>query len=87
MLDHELYVGCTSRSLPNWKSLKDEVEEDLQMMMSEEDMRAMNVKESAILTTNLASSESLIPSSEIISDVGQLRTLGNLAESLVSTCF
>ncbi|ELT88409.1 hypothetical protein CAPTEDRAFT_172210 [Capitella teleta] len=69
-------------SLPNWKSLKNEVEEDFQNLMSEEDMRAMNVKESSILTSNLASSESLIPSSEIISDVGQLRTLGNLTESL-----
>lgn len=55
--------------------------------MSEEDMRAMNFKESSILTSNLSSSESLIPQSEIIGDVTQLRTLGNLCESMVSTPF
>lgn len=66
------------RSLPNWQNLKEESQE---VSMSEEDLRAMNFKESSILTSNLSSGESLIPQSEIIGDVLQLRTLGNLCES------
>ena len=77
-------ADVTFRSLPNWKNMKDDVGEDQQQPMSEEDMRVMNSKESSILTSNLASTEALIPDTEIISDVGQLRTLGNLTESLVS---
>ena len=79
---HVVYLR-RCRSLPNWQSLK---EESAQHPMSEEDMRSMNLKESSILTSNLSSSESLIPHSEMITDVSQLRTLGNLCESLVS-CF
>ena len=79
-----LDFSISSRSLPNWQNLKEESQE---VSMSEEDLRAMNFKESSILTSNLSSSESLIPLSEIISDVVQLRTLGNLCESMVSTAF
>ena len=55
----------------------------IEEQMSEEDLRAMNSKESAILTSNL-SAETLICEQEIITDVLQLRTLANLCESLVS---
>ena len=48
-------------------------------------MRALNSKESNILTTNLSSTECLIQQQELILDVQQLKTLGNLCESLVST--
>ena len=51
--------------------------------ISEEDMRGLNSKESTILTRNLSSGEALIPQQEIIAEVAQLRTLGNMAESLV----
>ena len=54
--------------------------------MSEEDLRAMNSKESAILTSNL-SAETLISEQEVITDILQLRTLANLCESLVSDAF
>lgn len=42
----------------------------------------MNSKESTILTGSLGSSDANIPSQEIIQDVSQLRTMGNLHESL-----
>ena len=47
-------------------------------------MRALNSKESSILTSNLSSDDQLIPQQEIITDMSQLRTLSNLCESLVS---
>lgn len=55
--------------------------------MSEKDLRAMNSKESSILTSNLSSVEALIPQQEIITDVVHLKTLANLCESLVSFRF
>ncbi|XP_023930065.1 exocyst complex component 4 [Lingula anatina] len=71
------------RSLPNWLYLQNEKElKPVDLHFSEADMRAMNSKESEILTGNLSSSETTIPLHEIISDSSQLRTLGNLHESL-----
>jgi hypothetical protein len=81
------------RSLPNWLNLKassspssavteDETEDQ---MMSEDELRMMNAKESSILTSNLSTSESHVASSEIISDITLLRALGHLCESMVGT--
>ncbi|CAH1783447.1 unnamed protein product [Owenia fusiformis] len=67
------------RSLPIWSIWK---QADRENTLSEADMRVLNSKESDILTSNLASVESLIPLHEIIHDIGQLRTLGNMHESL-----
>ena len=53
------------RSLPNWRSLK-EASGAASHVLSEDDMRALNVKESNILTNNLSSSDALIPKQEII---------------------
>ena len=58
----------------------DETEEQ---MMSEDEMRQMNLKESDILTGNLSSSESHVANSEMITDVTLLRALGHLCESMV----
>ena len=71
----------TYRCLPNWRNLKEDTL--IEDQMSEEDLRAMNSKESAILTSNL-SAETLISEQEVITDILQLRTLANLCESLVS---
>lgn len=85
---HLLYC----RSLPNWMNLKaaaastsqviDDESED--QVMSEDELRLMNSKESSILTSNLSTSESHVASSEIITDVVLLRALGHLCESMVS---
>ncbi len=76
---------CSDRTLPNWQNLKEEEHAPSQMPeISEEDMRVLNSKESSILTSNLSSTDCLIPQQEIITDIIQLRTLGNLGESLVS---
>ena len=56
---------------------------DEESQISEEDMRALNSKESSILTSNLSSDDQLIPQQEILTDTAQLKTLGNLCESLV----
>ncbi len=72
-----------SRCLPNWKNLKNEAVTDEESQISEEDMRALNSKESSILTSNLSSDDQLIPQQEILTDTAQLKTLGNLCESLV----
>ena len=56
---------------------------DEESQISEEDVRALNSKESSILTSNLSSDDQLIPQQEIIIDVAQQRTLSNLCESLV----
>ena len=72
------------RCLPNWRNLKEDT--PIEDQMSEEDLRAMNSKESAILTSNL-SAETLISEQEVITDILQLRTLANLCESLVSDAF
>ena len=85
-------VSLFFRSLPNWLNLKasssstsavaeDETEDQV---MSEDELRMMNAKESSILTSNLSTSESHVANSEIISDVTLLRALGQLCESMVS---
>jgi hypothetical protein len=85
-------VAFFVRSLPNWLNLKassssssavteDETEDQV---MSEDELRMMNAKESSILTSNLSTSESHVASSEIISDITLLRALGHLCESMVS---
>lgn len=84
LLQVPVYSVFCFRSLPNWKNLKCGSEED-QEEMSEDDLRAMNCKESSILTSNLSSTDALIPQQEVISDVIQLKALGNMVESLVST--
>ncbi len=58
---------------------------DEESQISEEDMRALNSKESSILTSNLSSDDQLIPQQEILTDTTQLKTLGNLCESLVGS--
>ena len=64
--------------------MKEEAVTDEESQISEEDMHALNSKESSILTSNLSSDDQLIPQQEIITDMSQLRTLSNLCESLVS---
>ena len=58
------------RCLPNWQHLKDELDSATMSSstISEEDMRALNSKESSILTSNLSSTESLIPQQDLISN-------------------
>ena len=73
---------CVFRSLPNWKNLQTGFGE--QEEMSEMDLHAMNCKESSILTSNLSSTDALIPPQEVICDLGQLRALANMVESLAS---
>jgi len=83
---------CVLRSLPNWLNLKASFschqsiveDESEDQVMSEDELRLMNSKESSILTSNLSTSESHVTSSEIISDVMLLRALGHLSESMVS---
>ena len=71
------------RSLPNWRGLH-ETSSDQSNPVSEADLRAMNSKESNILTANLSSTDIFIPQQEVITDPATLRSLGNLCESLVS---
>ena len=71
-------IGRFLRSLPNWRSLKD----DRRHVMSEDDQRAMNSKESSVLTSNLSSGDALIPPQEIIHGDCQL----HLAISHRSIC-
>ncbi|XP_074643044.1 exocyst complex component 4-like [Tubulanus polymorphus] len=70
------------RSLPNWQQIHsdDETLSEQQANISEEDMRALNSKESIILTSNLSTFES-ISESDIITDAFQLKALANLQES------
>ena len=83
------------KSLPNWATLlgaqnekqrKPHVKlitQETRMTFDEspEEVRLRNMRESEILTSNLAQ-ETLIPSHEILSDVVQLRILGQLQESM-----
>ena len=77
-----IFLDCTyfDRCLPNWQNLK-ELESDY--TVSEEDMHAMNSKESDILTSNLSSQDVVIPQEETITDHIQLSALGHLCQSLV----
>lgn len=82
------------RSLPNWESLKNEVQnyrktpsgrritwrQETQDEESPEDVRQRNIREAEILASNLG--EGGISAHEILSDVGQLRTLALLQESI-----
>ncbi|XP_064630302.1 exocyst complex component 4-like isoform X2 [Lineus longissimus] len=70
------------RSLPNWQNLKEGKEsiDQQRANISEEDMRALNSKESVILNGNLASADSIHPH-DIMNDTTQLRSLANLQES------
>lgn len=85
------------KSLPNWLIL-DKVKKNPQILAKSslavmsgsslsfdtefpEEVRLRNMKESEILTSNL-SSDTLIPSHEILSDVNLLKILGLLQESL-----
>ncbi|ESN96349.1 hypothetical protein HELRODRAFT_186534 [Helobdella robusta] len=72
------------RSLPNFLDLKKvSVSDEEQTQISDEDLRAMNAKESTVLTNNLLTgNESNVLFNEIISDTAILRTLGNLCESM-----
>ncbi|XP_064602166.1 LOW QUALITY PROTEIN: exocyst complex component 4-like [Liolophura sinensis] len=75
------------RSLPSWKSLQPTEGQELnRTICSEEEMRALNSKESVILISNLSSADSLIPQNEIITDITQMRTVANLHESLEWFC-
>ena len=78
---HTLSPFLILRCLPNWQSLKGNIDD--QGQTSPEDLRALNSKESMILTTNLSSPESVIPDHEVISDQANIKTLANLCESLV----
>merc|ERR1712227_654594 len=64
------------KSLPNWSAIN----RDLQQEETAEEVEARNIKETDMLVQNLANSE--IPSHEILSDAGQLRSLAQLHESL-----
>ena len=64
------------KSLPNWSAIN----RDLQQEETVEEVEARNIKETDMLVQNLGSSE--IPSHEILSDAGQLRSLSQLHESL-----
>jgi len=55
--------------------------------MSDDDLYLMNSKESSVLTSNLLTSESSELQLEIIGDSANLRALGNLCESMVSSVF
>jgi len=90
-------VACVStvgRSLPSWQNLKppastqgqyDEDAVAAEQQMSDDDLYLMNSKESSVLTSNLLTNESSELQLEIISDTANLRALGNLCESMVST--
>ncbi|XP_050406103.1 exocyst complex component 4 [Patella vulgata] len=71
------------RSLPGWRTLQPGEGQELdRTVCSEEEMRALNSKESIILITNLSSDDNLIPQQEIITDITQMRTVANVHESL-----
>lgn len=71
------------RSLPSWRSLLPTGGQELNLTVcSEEEMRALNLKEAMILISNLSTADSLIPQQEIITDVTQMRTVANVHESL-----
>ncbi|CAI9732804.1 exocyst complex component 4 isoform X2 [Octopus vulgaris] len=71
------------RSLPSWRSLQPTAGQELNLIAcSEEEMRALNLKEAMILISNLSTADSLIPQQEIITDVTQMRTVANVHESL-----
>lgn len=83
------------KSLPNWATLQGAQHEkqhkphirllsqETRMTFDEspEEVRLRNMRESEILTSNLAQ-ETLIPNHEILSDVAQLRILAQLQESM-----
>ncbi|CAL1542035.1 unnamed protein product [Lymnaea stagnalis] len=69
------------RSLPSWRSLQPRKELD-RTICSEEEIEALNSKESGILISNLSGDEAIIPQQEIITDVTQMRTVANVHESL-----
>ena len=64
------------KSLPNWMAIN----RDVQHEETAEEVDVRNTKETDMLVQNLGSSE--IPSHEILSDAGQLRSLAQLHESL-----
>ena len=64
------------KSLPNWAAIN----RDIQQEETSEEIEARNTKETDMLVQNLGNSE--IPSHEILSDPGQLRSLAQLHESL-----
>jgi len=64
------------KSLPNWVAIN----RDLQQEETAEEIDVRNTKETDMLVQNLGSSE--IPSHEILSDPGQLRSLAQLHQSL-----
>ncbi|GAB1604300.1 exocyst complex component 4-like [Argonauta hians] len=71
------------RSLPSWRSLQPTAGQELNLIAcSEEEIRALNLKEAMILISNLSTADSLIPQQEIITDVTQMRTVANVHESL-----
>ena len=69
------------RSLPNWQNLQHS--EDLSLIISEEERKSLNLKESQILTSNLSAHDSTIAQHEILNEPIQLKLIGNLHESLV----
>ena len=81
------------RSLPSWQNLKPpasshgQYDDDMaaEQQMSDDDLYLMNSKESSVLTSNLLTNESSELQLEIIGDSANLRALGNLCESMVSS--
>lgn len=83
------------KSLPNWQTLQSiqseknsktslksiSMESRMTLDESPEEVRLRNMRESEILTSNLAQ-DTLIPIHEILSDVAQLRILAQLQESM-----
>jgi len=53
------------------------------MVISDEERKSLNLKESQILTSNLSAQDSMIASHDILSEPTQLKLIGNLHESLV----
>ncbi|XP_033211207.1 exocyst complex component 4 isoform X2 [Belonocnema kinseyi] len=84
------------KSLPNWESLKSEMQsrtppsgrrtrrQETQEEESPEEVRQRNLREAEILASNLG--EGGISAHEIISDVGQLKSLALLQESIEWFC-
>ena len=87
-----LILFSNYRSLPNWESLKSEMQsrpppsgrqtrrQETQEEESPEEVRQRNLREAEILASNLG--EGGINAHEIISDVGQLKSLALLQESM-----
>lgn len=80
------------RSLPSWQNLKPPMsshnqfdDDTTEQQMSDDDLYLMNSKESSVLTSNLLTNESSELQLEIIGDTANLRALGNLCESMVSS--